>query len=72
MVNDNLYSSLKQLARAEKLQVMQFLIAELAHDEGIQLVPDQDYPIWSPFEAYGAAEVMQQMLKPSGEATSNG
>jgi hypothetical protein len=72
MVTESLFSSLKQLDKAEKLRVMQFLLVELAQDEGVSLVPDQDYPIWTPLEAYGAADVMQRMLMQSSEAPKNG
>ena len=72
MVSENLVSSLRQLSRAEKLQMMQFLIAELAQDEGVMLIPNRDYPIWTPLEAYDAASTMQQMLSATSETNSNG
>jgi hypothetical protein len=58
-----LLPKLQALPRAEKLQLMQFLIIELAREEGIPLVEEGTaYPIWSPYEAYDAAAVMLKTL----------
>jgi len=58
-----LFSTLRQLPRADKLKVMQFLLAELAREEGPSLQPGATYPIWSPFDAHGAAHQLAQMLE---------
>ena len=62
MIANNLISELRDLDRADKLRVMQFLLLELAKDEGSVLKPNTDYPIWSPFNAYQAASVLMDML----------
>lgn len=54
---------LKELNRAEKLYVMQVLVSELAQEEAHLIQPDLAFPIWSPFEAYEAAEVMLNVLR---------
>lgn len=58
-----LLPSLRSLKRTEKLQVIQFLAGELAHEEDELLTPDVEYPIWSPYDAYEAADVMLKCLK---------
>ena len=57
-----LFPRLRELRRAEKLYVLQFLVSELAQEESSLLQADVDYPIWSPFNAYEAADVMLQAL----------
>jgi len=54
---------LRKLNRADKLYVMQFLISELAAEETDLLKPDLDYPVWSPYDAFEAANTMLQVLK---------
>jgi hypothetical protein len=53
---------LRQLPRMEKLHVIQFLVSELAQEETALLQPDVAYPIWSPYDAFDAAEVMLKAL----------
>lgn len=58
-----LLSQLRQLSRIDKLHVMQFLVSELAQEESDLLQPGLDYPVWSPYDAYSAAETMLQVLE---------
>jgi len=58
---------LRELSRADKLYVMQFLISELAQEETDLLKPHLDYPIWSPYNAFDAADTMLQALKTAGD-----
>lgn len=52
------------LSRADKLRLMQFLVFELAREEGVALLrPDQDYPIWTPYDAFEAAETLLNALE---------
>ena len=53
---------LRELKRAEKLHVIQFLASELAHDEASLLQPGLEYPVWSPYAAFDAANVMLHAL----------
>jgi hypothetical protein len=54
---------LQELTRADKLRVLQFLVLELAKEEGALLIPEASYPIWSPYEAFDAAAVLLEVLE---------
>jgi hypothetical protein len=54
---------LQELSRADKLRVLQFLVLELAKEEGALLMPEVSYPIWSPNEAFDAAAVLLNVLE---------
>jgi hypothetical protein len=57
-------SSVRKLSRVEKLGLIQFIISELAKEEGINLIKDSDsYPIWSPFDAFEASDILYSELK---------
>ncbi len=59
-----LLSKVRSLPRADKLRLMQFLVFELAREEGITLLqPDQDYPIWTPYNAFDAATTLLSVLR---------
>lgn len=54
---------IQSLARADKLRLIQFLAQELAEAEAPpSLVAGQSYPIWSPDQAFAAAETLLQTL----------
>lgn len=53
---------LRDLPRADKFRVLQFLTTDLAHEEGATLSPGGDYPVWSPFDATDAAATLSQYL----------
>lgn len=59
-----LLSLLRKLNRSEKLHVMQFLVSELAQEEeeGL-LISGMSYPVWSPYDAFEAADTMLKVLK---------
>jgi hypothetical protein len=43
---------------------MQFLVSELAREEGITLLQSNgDYPIWAPYDAFDAANTLLNALK---------
>lgn len=58
-----LLPTLQKLSRAEKLRVMQFLLSELAREEADLLKPGMTYPIWSPYDAFEAADTMLKALE---------
>ena len=59
-----LLPALKMLARAYKLRLMQFLVIDLAQEEGIPLLSaDAEYPIWTPLSAFDAGDTLLQMLQ---------
>ncbi len=63
MVSIDLLSTLRELSRADKLHVMQFLISELVQQELDLLKPGMSYPVWSPYNAVDAADAMLEVLK---------
>jgi len=59
-----LFPNVKLLPRADKLRLIQFLVVELAQEDGISLLtPGAEYPIWTPLNAFGAAETLMKMLE---------
>jgi hypothetical protein len=62
MIDTHLFTELGQLNRADKLRIMQFLIIELAKEEGSLFKPDAQYPIWSPYNSYEAAGSLLKLL----------
>lgn len=71
MSNPELLAKLQQLSRAEKFQMMQFLTAELAKEEGIVL-GNEAAEIWSVVHtSNGAAEQLMQLLEIEQKQTQN-
>lgn len=64
-----LMPELQRLKRAEKLYIMQFLLSELAQEEDELIQPGITYPIWSPFNAFDAADKMLAALRESSTDT---
>jgi hypothetical protein len=62
MTIDVLIPTLRELSRAEKIQAIQFLASELEKDETLMPQSGEEYAIWSPHDAYGAARILQQVL----------
>ena len=56
---------LRKLKRGEKLFILQFLVSELAQEEGALIQPGVSYPIWSPYDAFDAAATMLKVLQES-------
>jgi hypothetical protein len=63
MVSVELISTLRGLNRADKFQIMQILISELAQQETDLIKPDRSYPVWSPYDAVEAADTMLKVLQ---------
>ena len=59
---NELMPTLRDLDRADKLRVMQFLIQELAKEENALLGTDS-YPVWSPYDSFEAANILLEALK---------
>ena len=57
-----LLPALKQLNRADKLRATQFLVLELAKEEGALLMPETAYPVWTPHHAVDAAQTLLEAL----------
>lgn len=71
MTTVDLFSTLRNLPRAEKLKVMQFLIAELAKEEEPTLQAGATYSLWSPLNSHEAAHKLSQLLE-SDQTAQNG
>jgi hypothetical protein len=70
MSRTELFPAIKMLPRADKLRLMQFLVIDLAQEEGVPLLAaDAEYPIWTPLNAFEAADTLLQML-PTYEANT--
>lgn len=65
MTATELLPLLRKLNRAEKLYTMQFLVSDLAQEESDLLQPDLAYAVWSPSDAYDAADTMLNVLAES-------
>lgn len=58
-----LLPSVRSLAHHDKLRLLQFLAGELARDEQLELQPGEQYPIYSPYDCFEAAEKLRQVLE---------
>lgn len=64
MSNPELLDQLRHLSRAEKFQIVQFLTAELAKEEGLNLLENGAvYRVWSPYDCGDAARQLMSMLE---------
>lgn len=59
MTAAELFPTLRKLPSADKLRVMQFLIAELTREEE----PTLTYSVWAPFNSHEAAHKLAQLLE---------
>jgi len=63
-----LLPALRELNRADKLRLMQFLVSELAKEENTLLNIGESYPIWSPYNSFEAANILLDALKENHHA----
>jgi hypothetical protein len=71
MIVKDLIPLVKKLDRAGKLQLMQSILNEIAEEDGVPIteienlaiISDEDYPVWSPTDAYEAADTLLTLLK---------
>ena len=63
MLSSDLINELRELDRSDKLQVMQFLVSELAQNDGALVNHGIAYPVWSPHHANKAGDNMLSVLK---------
>ncbi|MDF5727449.1 MAG: hypothetical protein PUP92_05275 [Rhizonema sp. PD38] len=65
-----LFPSLRNLSRAEKLRVIQFLVQELAsEEEALLLQPGATYHVWSPYNSHDAAQKLAVLLEEDRQAS---
>ena len=66
----DLFPTLRNLSRAEKLRVMQFLVQELAdEEEALLLQPGSTYHVWSPYNSHNAAQKLAALLEEDRQAS---
>lgn len=59
---------LQSLSRADKLRIMQFLVSELAKEEGVTpLESGTTYRVWSPYGSHEAAHKLAKLLEENQE-----
>lgn len=64
MSNPELLNQLRQLSRAEKFQMMQFLMAELAKEEMLKPLDNgAAYRVWSPYDYGDAPQKLMSLLE---------
>lgn len=63
MLSSELMATLQGLDRTDKFYIVQALISELAQQEEQLLKQGQSYPVWSPYDAFDAADKMLKMLE---------
>ena len=66
-----LFPTLRNLNRVDKLKVMQFLVSELSMDEEPSLEQGATYSILSPLNSHAAAHQLAQLLE-ADEQKHNG
>lgn len=71
MSNLELLDQLRQLSPAEKFQIMQFLIAELAKEEGIIMGNEAAEIMYSVHTSNSAAEQLMQLVEIENKPTQN-
>jgi hypothetical protein len=63
MTPADLFPTLSNLPRADKLKVMQFLLMELTKEEEPTLLTGSTYSLWSPLNSHAAAHQLAQLLE---------
>ena len=63
-----LLPSVQSLPRSDKLRLIQYLATELAHEEVPPTFEDgAQFPIWSPYNAFDAANILLQAIQAEGQ-----
>lgn len=58
-----LQSAIKPLPRLKKLRLMEWIIADMTRKETVlTLKSGESYRIWSPYDAYDAADILRHEL----------
>ncbi len=64
-----LLPTVQALPHADKLRLVQLLIADIAREDGVPHVEAGNrLPIWSPYSAFDAAATLQKALEVEGAA----
>lgn len=54
---------IQTLSRVDKIRLIQLLAQDLERDVSNLIEPGQSYPVWSPDQAFSAAEAMLKALE---------
>ena len=58
-----LLTTARTLCRADRIRLVQYLVADLAREEGVTSFEENTaYPIWTPLHAFEAAATMLEAL----------
>ena len=60
--------SIKSLNRSEQIYLLQIIVNQLAQEETNLITPNQEYPIYSPLNAFEAGDTLLKLL---AENTNN-
>jgi hypothetical protein len=71
MLSAELLTELRQLSHTDKLRVVQMLVNDLAGEEEPMIRADQEYAIWSPYDAFEAAQVLKEALEEHKKRSAN-
>jgi hypothetical protein len=64
MTLTELIPTIQNLNRSDKIQLLQIIANELAkEEEHLNLVSGEDYPIYSPYNAFEAADTLLKLLE---------
>jgi hypothetical protein len=69
MTPQEIIVEIKKLSRAERVQVVQEVVADLGQESGVVtpeslgLIPNATYDIPSPIDAFAAAATLEEMLR---------
>ena len=63
MLLNELLPALRDLPRADKWRVVEFLVLDLAKEEGALFNGGAAYPVWSPYDSFEAADALLAALK---------
>ena len=61
-----LLPQIHNLPRADKVRILHFITSELSAEDQTDLLPEGEYPVWTPVGAEGAAADMLDFLSKSG------
>ncbi len=62
MLSEQLLTDLHKLNRTEKLRIVQMLVNDLALEETQPDQTPEQYEVWSPYDAFEAANTLQAIL----------
>ena len=58
-----LHTAVKTLSRNDKFRLVQFILSELAEEDSHSMLKNgNEYPVWSPYNANHAAEILLHEL----------